>query len=111
MLLIRWFKKFFGTKEHETIVIDLESKSKFNRSNIMQDENKETNKKQSKNFVYVDINSTKEVLLNQVLMEIISDSTFKTASTRDKEKLKRKLDALFSSQFDNLVTRLQKKLV
>ena len=77
----------------------------------MQDENKETDKKQSKNFVYVDINSTKDVLLNQVLMEIISEPAFKNVSTADREKLKRKLNALFSSQFDNLVARLQKKLV
>ena len=108
--LIRWFQKFFGTRNNETIALVLESEHTLNRSYKMQDK-KGTNQKQSNNFIYVDINSTKDVLLTQVLMEIIAEPTFKNVSAKDKEKLKRKLDAMFSSQFDNLVARLQKKMV
>jgi hypothetical protein len=108
--LIRWFQKFFGTRNNETIALVLESEHTLNRSYKMQDK-KDTNQKQSNNFIYVDINSTKDVLLTQVLMEIIAEPTFKNVSAKDKEKLKRKLDAMFSSQFDNLVARLQKKMV
>lgn len=108
--LIRWFQKFFGTRNNETIALVLESEHTLNRSYKMQDK-KDTNQKQSNNFIYVDINSTKDVLLTQVLMEIIAEPAFKNVSAKDKEKLKRKLDAMFSSQFDNLVARLQKKMV
>jgi hypothetical protein len=76
----------------------------------MQSKKKETDQKVSKNFVYIDINSTKEVLLTQVLMEIISEPSFKETNARDKDQLKRRLDHIFNQQFDQLITRLQRKL-
>jgi hypothetical protein len=112
--LLRWFKSLFVRKEEMKAPAPLKELER-KRSRTVQEESKETTKKESKpraskNFVYADINSTKEVLLMQVLMEIVADPAFKDASAKEKEALKRRLDGIFSLQFDQLIARLQKKL-
>lgn len=111
--LLRWLKSLFAKKEHDTIARVLESdRTHYRSNNKMQEENqnKETKPKASKNFIYADINSAKEVLLMQVLMEVASDPAFKNASAREKDNLKKRLDGVFAVQFDQLIARLQKKL-
>jgi hypothetical protein len=106
--LLAWLIRIFGSKPE---AVELQrTEPGLNRSLVMQSKKKETDQKVSKNFVYIDINSTKEVLLTQVLMEIISEPSFKEINARDKDQLKRRLDHIFNQQFDQLITRLQKKL-
>lgn len=111
--LIRWLKFFFGMKEYDTIARVLELERTHHRSdNKMQEENQkiETKPKVSNNSIYADINSAKEVLLLQVLMEIASDPTFKVASAKEKDNLRKRFEGIFALQFDQLITRLQKKM-
>jgi hypothetical protein len=106
--LLAWLIRIFGSKP-EAMELQ-QTEPGLNRSLVMQSKKKETDQKVSKNFVYIDINSTKEVLLTQVLMEIISEPSFKETNARDKDQLKRRLDHIFNQQFDQLITRLQRKL-
>jgi hypothetical protein len=62
------------------------------------------------NAVFADILGTKEVLLNQLLTELVQTNAMKSLTTKEKKELKFKCQQIFDSQFDSLITRLQKKL-
>jgi hypothetical protein len=113
MFTLRLLKFLFGMKDYDTIarVLELE-RTHYRSDNKMKEEKQkiETKPKLSNNSIYADINSAKDVLLLQVLMEIASDPFFKVASAKEKDNLKKRLEGIFALQFDQLIARLQKKM-
>lgn len=81
--------------------------SDSNTEVVMTDKNK--NNKSSKNELMNEIQNFKEVISNQVLVEISQLKNFSNLTPLEKREIKTKLEFVLNSNFNNLLERVSKK--